>query len=270
MLPSPLEWSQFYSQLRSKAGLDLDDYKANQIQRRIVSMMENRGAATLAQFWKDIGSNPESLQWFLDKLAINVSELFRNPERWKDLRETVLPELLQRSSRLKIWSAGCSYGAEAHSLAVLLHAHFPGTHQIIGTDIDQSALEQAQRGHFSQADMKAVPVEYRRTYFDPQGETWHAKEEIKRYLTFRKGNLLSDQFDSQFDLILCRNVVIYFTDKAKEQLYARFMESLKPGGYLLVGSTERIYNHRNLGLESALPFFYRKPISGAQQWQNAS
>lgn len=269
MHPSAKEWDAFYANMKSRTGLDLHDYKAGQLQRRIVGMMQTKNAKNLAEFWSKISAEPGGLTWFQDKLAINVSELFRNPEKWTQIEKQVLPELLSRSSRLKIWSAGCSYGAEAHSLACILHANFPGGHQIIGTDIDQAALDQAKRGEFNASDMRHVPQAYQK-YFLKQGDSWFAQSEIKRLLNFRTQNLLEDRTDVGFDLICCRNVVIYFTEEAKDKLYRRFFNALKPGGFLFVGSTERIAGAPTIGYEQPIPFFYQKPKTEAKAWQNAS
>lgn len=182
----------------------------------------------------------------------------------------MLPKLISASSKLKIWSAGCSFGAEAHTLACILDNKFQGQHTILGTDIDAAALDQARQGDFCEADMKGVPQPIRDRYFNRAGDRWQAKDSIRKYLTFRRGDLLSDKFDTGYDLILCRNVVIYFTEEAKEVLYRRFFDALKPGGMLFVGGTERIFNSRQIGFEAPLPFFYQKPLEGDNRWRNAS
>lgn len=270
MHPSEIQWASFYRCLNAKTGLDLQSYKQDQLRRRIISMVEGRNITSLEDFWAFLKGGDENLTWFQDKLAINVSELFRNPEKWVELQRTVLPELLAKSPRLKIWSAGCSYGAEAHTLAMILDAHFPGPHQIIGTDIDDSALAQAKKGEFSEADVRNVPADKRKIYLQQANQRWVASPQLRKYLTFRRGNLLSDRFDSGYDLIICRNVVIYFTESAKDSLYKKFFQALKPGGYMFVGSTERIFNSRDIGLETPFPFFYRKQQQGETLWRNAS
>ena len=268
-LPNAAEWQDFYSKFKAKSGLDLNLYKANQLQRRIVSMMDEKKAKSLAEFWSSLAKEPGGVTWLQDKLAINVSELFRNPEKFRELEQKTIPSLLERSRTLKIWSAGCSYGAEAHSVAAILAKKFPGGHQIVGSDIDQAALDQAKAGTFCEADMRGVPAEYRE-YFSKNDKVWQADQRIRKYLTFRRGNLLADRFDSGLDLILCRNVVIYFTDEAKDELYKKFFNALKPGGYLLVGSTERIFKSEAIGFTQDLPFFYQKPLGEQQSWRNAS
>lgn len=263
-------WDEFYTRVKRKTGLDLALYKQEQMRRRILSIVENKGHASLLELADRIERDPAEMQWLMDKLAINVSELWRNPEKWVDMEKNVLPALLSRSSRLKCWSAGCSYGAEAHTLASIFESSFPGSHTILGTDIDEAALAQARKGEFNTNDMRHVPTNIRDRYFEQEGETWRARASIRRYLNFRKGNLLADRFDSGFDLILCRNVVIYFNDPAKDDLYRRFFEALRPGGVLFVGSTERIFAARQIGFESPLPFFYQRPLEGHLRWRNAS
>ncbi len=270
-LPTKDNWADFYKKFHRLSGLDLTLYKQDQLQRRIVSMMESKACANLDAFYTFVSASSSSTQWFLDRLAINVSELFRNPEKWGELEKIILPKLLKNSNSLKIWSAGCSYGAEAHSLACVLDAKFPGNHSIVGTDIDQEALAQAKRGEFNDSDMKAVPKEYQK-YFVREGEHFKAVAPLKKYLQFKTQNLLADRFETGFDLICCRNVVIYFSDEAKDALYKRFHAALKPGGILFVGGTERIFNAKEIGLETAVPFFYQKPIeqAGSREWRNAS
>lgn len=269
---SEAEWNTLYEGLKRRTGIDLNLYKQDQMRRRILSMADFKGMTSLGEFGKKVTGTDEDVRWFLDKIAINVSELFRNPEKWVELEKVIFPTLLKQNNRLKIWSAGCSYGAEAHSFAALLEARFPGQHSIVGTDIDQSALDQARSGLFGPNDLRAVPADIRDGYFEKQGDNWLAKPSLKKYLTFKTGNLLADKFDSGFDLIACRNVVIYFNDTAKDDLYRRFYSALKPGGILFVGSTERIFNSKELGFETPIPFFYQKPTAQGEQqrWRNAS
>ena len=263
-------WKTFYSKMKARTGLDFDLYRANQLQRRIISMAENKGHRDLVTFWKFLAESQDNIDWFCDRIAINVSELFRNREKWDEMEKVVLPDLLKKTSTLKVWSAGCSYGAEAHSLAMILESKFKGGHQIKGTDIDLAALAQAKAGQFSQNDVKCVPDAYRTKYLKQEGTDWFATPDIKRYLSFNKQNLLADRFERDFDLIMCRNVVIYFTDEAKNELYRRFFDSLKPGGVLFVGSTERIFQAEEIGFNVYKPFYYQKPLLEDKKWRNAS
>jgi len=268
--PSAEQWASFYRAFQGNTGLDLVSYKQDQLQRRILSMVDSKSLNSLEEFWTMLRGSDDNVRWFLDKLAINVSELFRNAEKWREMQDVILPELRKQTPRLKVWSAGCSYGAEAYTLAMILDSHFPGTHQITGSDIDEAALSQARRGEFSDADVRNVPPALKAAYLRQEGSVWTAETTLRRYVTFKTGNLLRDTFESGFDLIMCRNVVIYFTEPAKEALYTKFFRALRPGGYLFVGSTERIFNSRDLGFDTPLPFFYRKSLQGETVWRNAS
>lgn len=270
MLVKSSEWEEFYGRMLKSTGLDLHKYKANQLQRRIVSMATHKNFRNLDEFWGWLSKSQENIVWFCDRLAINVSELFRNGDKWKQVEQEILPELMASSSKLKVWSAGCSYGAEAHTLAMILDAKLVGRHSILGTDIDEEALAQARRGEFSVNDVRGVPQEYKTKYLESKNGAYFAKSELKKYLTFKKQNLLADRFETGFDLIMCRNVVIYFTEEAKEELYKKFYNSLRPGGYLFVGSTERIFKANEIGFETEKPFFYRKSMLGNKKWLNAS
>lgn len=271
MQPNERDWSELYTGFKKSTGLDLNQYKQDQLRRRIINMAQAKRMTNLGDLWKFIAANDENLQWFQDKLAINVTELFRNPEKWNDIATKVLPELLQANKSLKCWSAGCSIGAEAHTLALLFEAHYPGNHKIDGTDIDAAALAQAKEGRYSEADMRGVPGELRKKYFVQQGANEYlALPPLKKYLSFRRQNLLNDQFETGYDLIMCRNVVIYFNDDAKDVLYQRFFDSLRPGGYLFVGSTERIFSAQKIGFECPISFIYKKPNTENKTWRNAS
>lgn len=269
------DFEQFKQLLKRRTGLDLDQYKFEQTYRRIYTMMERGGFRKFTDYFHHLAADEARLRQFIDRLAINVSELFRNPEQFEILRTQVLPELLRRNLALKCWSAGSSYGAEAYSIAILLHELAPHrSHQILGTDIDADVLSRARRGVFAESDMRYVPAEFKSKYFraiTENGRTiYEADAALKRYLRFEHHNLLSDPYPSGFDLIACRNVVIYFSDEAKDRVFRAFYDALKPGGYLFLGNTERIFNYAQIGFENPSAFFYRKPLQEVQQWRNAS
>jgi len=160
------DFERFKQQLYQRTGLDLNQYKFDQTYRRIWTMVERAGFQRFTDYLQHLLQDEARLRAFIDRLAINVSELFRNPEQFQILEREVLPLLLQRSFSLRLWSAGCSYGAEAYSLAILLHELAPRRpHQILGTDIDQEMLTRAQRGIFQENDMRSVPPTYRERYF---------------------------------------------------------------------------------------------------------
>lgn len=260
----------FKARIHFRTGIDLNLYKQPQMHRRLFALVERTGVSDFEAYYRLLESSPQEFETFLDRLTINVSELFRNPEKWTELETKILPPMLEKNKPLRIWSAGCSYGAEPYSLAISLDQLQQGVaHTLHATDLDRNILAKAREGKFSRADMKSVSQAVQERYFTLLPETrpselpeflpaFTVKPELRSRVTFRTHNLLADPFENDYDLICCRNVVIYFTDEAKDKLYARFRDALKVGGVLFVGGTERIFNARELGLVSTVPFFYQR------------
>lgn len=239
-------------------GIDLDCYKGTQMERRLQTIMRRAGVADLNAYARLLSTTPPRVKEFQDFLTINVSEWLRNPEKFEELQKVILPDLLKKSPKLRIWSAGCSNGSEPYSVAMLLDELDPvGRHQVIATDLDEEILKVARAGIYHEKDVKNVSPARRARYLTQQGENFVVKPELKAKIQFERQNLLSDPSPQEIDLVLCRNVVIYFTEEAKDELYRRFHRALKPGGILFVGGTESLLRARDLGYASASPFFYR-------------
>ncbi len=252
------EW--FIKEVKRHFNLDLTGYKPQRVKRRIEILIRKWGKRSYKDYLKLILDNKKAQKEFLDRLTINVTEFFRNPEKWWELRDKFLPQLLRESRRgFKAWSAGCSSGEEPYSLAILLEElRAPSGAKILATDIDINILNKARRGAYEERSLVNTPKIYIEKYFDRREDLYYVKPNVKARVNFKRHNLLQDPFEKGFDLILCRNVVIYFEMKAKEELYRKFAESLRQGGLIFVGSTERIFNYRQIGLEIVSPFFYRK------------
>lgn len=256
----PLEFEEFKAKAAELCRIDLSSYKSLQMDRRINSLMRVWGVKDYDEYLHVLQTNPARFQEFVKKLTINVSEFFRNPERFGEVRERILPELLAKRASLDVWSAGCSNGAEPYTVAIILRELGAAQRaRLLATDIDQVVLEKAKAGVYSQAEVKNVPPVLLQRYFELRDGYYHVSPEIKKMVEFRRHNLLHDPFPRTMDFILCRNVVIYFTEEAKAQLYANFFAHLNPGGYLMVGGTEPLLNYRYIGFENPMPFFYRKP-----------
>jgi len=254
------EFEWFVQKIRDTMGLDLSGYKPERMKRRIEMLIRKYSCKSYKEYLKRMQKQPKKKDEFLDKLTINVTELFRNPEKWQELKEKFLPELLRESGpRFRAWSAGCSSGEEPYSLAILLEElKAPPTARILATDIDIGVLTKAQIGEYDERSMASTPPEYIQKYFIVRDGRYTVKPNVKERVQFKRHNLLQDPFEKGFDLIVCRNVVIYFEMEAKDQLYKKFSESLRTGGILFVGNTERIFNYKAIGLEVASPFIYRK------------
>ncbi|WP_182187136.1 CheR family methyltransferase [Pectinatus frisingensis] len=256
-----LDWRTFKQKLKTKTGIDLDLYKEAQMKRRINNLVTRNGFQSFTSYFEYVEKDRDLFAAFIEYLTINVSEFFRTPEKFSELENIVIPELLSRNSKLNIWSAGCSIGAEPYSIAMILDEKTPGVqHRILASDLDIDILEKAKTGVYTENELKSISLNRKQKYFTKTtADKYTIDPKIKAKIEFKRHNLLKDPFETNFDLILCRNVVIYFTEEAKNTLYRQFFNSLKPGGMLFVGGTEAVLNYREMGYENYRPFFYRRP-----------
>lgn len=253
-------YEKFMEDLKKKFDLDLSGYKRPQMERRINTLMRTLGAHNYDGFIQLMLGDRKVFERFIDHLTINVSEFFRNASQWDVLQKSIIPQLLNQSANLKIWSAGCSTGEEPYTVAMILLENFKRSqYSIIATDFDDRVLQKAKDGYYHKKQAAGIPASYLAKYFTVQSEGYKASEELKRLITFKHHNLLRDPFPDQCDLIICRNVVIYFTEDTKSTLYKRFFNALKPNGMLFTGSTEQITQARDIGFVSPEIFFYKRP-----------
>ena len=175
------------------------------------------------------------------------------------LEQNIKHILMPQTKTLKMWSAACSIGAEPYTLAMIMDRLTPGKrHNILATDIDNTILETARRGIYTSKDIKNVDEVLIKKYFIVTGDNYEIVNDMKSRITFKKHDLILDRYETDFDLIICRNVVIYFTQDAKNDIYNKFYKSMKPGALLFVGATESIYNYREFGFEKLSTFIYKK------------
>lgn len=245
----------------SLTKIDLNFYKERQMKRRIDALIEKHKIVGYGNFVNELKKNKELFDEFVSYLTINVSEFYRNPEQWKILEQKVLPYLFKKSGkRLKIWSAACSTGDEPYSLVMLLSRYMPLSDiKIYATDLDIQIMDKAKMGIYSDKSLKGLPKEFISKYFTKINErSYKIADEVKRCVEFKQHNLLRDDYPVGCDLIVCRNVVIYFTEEAKDIIYSKFNKSLKKDGILFVGSTEQIVRPQKLGFTNFDAFFYQK------------
>jgi chemotaxis protein methyltransferase CheR len=259
------EYKAFQGNVEGKTGIRLVDYKPDQMRRRLSMMAMRSGFGSYRDYFRAMDRDPSLLAVFLDKMTINVSELLRNPQRFAELARECLPQLSRNrgGSPLRLWSAGCSYGAEAYTLAMLLYEFNPKANDmIVATDIDEQILRRAREPYFTAADMANISPQRRADHFIAlPNDQWTVAAHLKKRVSPTRHDLLADPYPrNEYDLILCRNVVIYFTGEAKDRIYRGFFDALRPGGVLFVGGTERLADHRQIGFEMMMPFFYRKPL----------
>ena len=255
------DYEVFKEKVFQLTKIDLNSYKERQMRRRIDSLITKAKIANYEKYVEALRTDKELLEEFVAYLTINVSEFYRNPDQWEIMEKQVLPYLFDKfGQRIKIWSAACSTGDEPYTLVMVLSKFVPlDKIQVVATDIDKQVLEKAQLGIYNEKSLKGLPVEFKNKYFTKiNSGSYQVKDEIKKRVQFQQHNLLKDPYPSDCNMIVCRNVMIYFTEEAKQGIYHKFNAALKKEGILFVGSTEQIINPAAYNFTTVQSFFYRK------------
>ncbi len=242
--------------------IDLNAYKEKQMKRRIDTLIGKYEVKGYDGFLDLIKKDREALDAFVSYLTINVSEFFRNKEQWQLMDKEMVPELMSKFGKnLKIWSAACSTGDEPYTIVMMLSKHIPLNQiSVLATDLDAVVLAKAKAGIYDKKEVAGVPDEFKKKYFTetPDGKMKVA-DEIKSRVTFKQADLLRDPYPKDYHLIVCRNVLIYFTEEAKDDIFRKYYATLAPGGILFIGSTEQIINYKDIGFVRKNSFYYEKP-----------
>jgi chemotaxis protein methyltransferase CheR len=248
-LVDPDGYARLARGLRVLLGFDLDQYRPAQMWRRVTTFATTRGLADADALLVACRLDATLLADLRDMLTINVSEFFRDPEAWDRLGQR-LGDRMSGNKVFRAWSAGCSFGFEPYSLAILATEYAPGTlTRIVATDIDRKALDVGRAGRYDLTRDHGLSTARRDRFLVEDGPSWIFRPELRAMITFRQQDLFDRaQAVRLFDLVLCRNVAIYFTDHSKSAVHRRLAESLKPGGLLFVGATEVILHPRRFGL----------------------
>ena len=254
------KYEDFKKQINSLLNIDLNYYKEKQMKRRITSLLTRNNYKDFDDYYLGIKNNKKILNEFINYLTINVSEFYRNPSQWHVLENYILPDIIKKcKGSPKVWSSACSTGEEPHSTVMLLSKFFDLKNiKILATDIDEEAMRKAKIGLYSEKSLQNLPLEFKNKFFDRIESSYKIKDTIKNCVDFKKIDLLKNPFPRDIDLLICRNVMIYFTDKGKELLYKKFFESLSNEGVLFLGSTEQIILPERYNYRSIKTFFYKK------------
>jgi len=275
------DYEYLKKQILGITKVDLNAYKEAQMKRRIDQLITKKGLKDYPSYINLLKTDREALEEFLNHFTINVSEFYRNPDQWEFMDKTVIPLLIQRFGKnLKIWSAACSTGDEPYSLVMALSKYIPIQQvRIYATDIDKTILAKAKRGIYDEKSLAGVPKEFRDKYFrkltgkdmdavevigesDPVATlktAYAVSDEIKSRVTFRQANLLeAKDYPKDYHMIVCRNVLIYFTEEAKDEVFRRFHDTLLHEGILFIGSTEQITGYQDMHYSRKNSFFYER------------
>jgi len=235
-------------QVRQERDLDLSSYKPTFLARRLAVRMQARDCADYTAYGRLLREDPAEYKALFDSLSINLTRFFRDPTTFQALEERFLPELVQRRTterRLRAWSAGCAGGEEPYSLAILLRevlgrALSRWRVEIVATDVDDKALAQAHEASYDATVFEDLTPHYQvwiGRYFTP-GSQRQLHPKVRAMVTLQRHDLTRDPPPAGLDLILCRNVLIYFERDQQDRLYQSFYEALRPEGLLVLGKTE--------------------------------
>jgi len=256
------------AQVEQQRGLALRCYKDKCLRRRLAVRMRARGLHTYGEYAALLGQRPEEYDLLVAALAINVTKFLRNPETFAVLRERVLEPLWRRGGPIRIWSAGCASGEEPYTLALLFHAvagdraaAVPSRVRIDATDVDPGALDDLRRATYQRSAVEDLPPDLLAAHFS-QGPPYRLDPRVAACVRPLLHDLTRDAApEPPYDLIVCRNVVIYFDRVMQERLFAQCTDALAPGGHLLLGKVEMLFGdtRSRLVLEDARERLYRRP-----------
>lgn len=252
------DFKEFVIQFHLIAGIDLSYYNQAQVLRRLTGFMTKRGFLSLSDLLSAVQADKLLLQDCLKKLTINVTDFFRDREYWDVLRANI-SNLAKQKLPLKMWSAGCATGEEAYSLAYLAGSILPlKCWELIASDVDSKALTAAMAGIYPEKSIKNLNPLQTGILFYKVGSFYQVKERFRQQINFIHHDLLQDIYPDNLDLVLCRNVLIYFNEAAKKQVLNRIAQSLNPGGLLFIGGSEQIMAPEDIGLIRDSVYFYKK------------
>ncbi len=244
--------------IHKSRGIDFTLYRFSTFRRRLELRLSETSTHNYREYLEFLRAHPEEIDVFIQALTIKLSNFFRNPLVYEFLYSYVLPEMLTGNHFLKIWSVGCARGEEPYSVAIMIHDLKKLTRKscdvkILGTDIDSEALQQAMKGEYREDDLFEVKKKYLDTYFtrtQNSGGThptalFRINDEIKSMVTFERADIMNseklrDTHSNDYQLILCRNVLIYMTRNLQEKVQSNLSEMIAENGYLVIGETETL------------------------------
>ncbi len=241
------EFQRLLEKVYRQRGFDFRGYRPSTLSRRLSRRLRARGARSYVEYRRVLDDDPDEYDKFFDALTINVSSFFRDEVAFRSLGETVVPQLIhgdgERNAGMRVWSAGCAKGQEPYSIAMIFLETLgselsPRKAAIIGTDIDATALRYAREGVFGPKDVEGIRSEWVEKYFMSLNGGFRIKPAVKQLVRFEEHNLVSDLPYRDVDLVVCRNVLIYFSPDLQTRVFRHFHEGLKAGGYLLLGKAE--------------------------------
>jgi chemotaxis protein methyltransferase CheR len=248
---SPTDYTYLSQYLLQKSGLALGAGKDYLLEARLVPLAQSWGLQGIDDLVREMkkGSHQRLNTAVVEAMTTNETLFFRDKTPFDELKDTLLPSLLanrQTTRRLRIWCAAASTGQEPYTLAMVLREHFPKlsdwTLEIVGTDLSSHALKRAEEAVYTQFEVqRGLPIQFLMKYFEQAPTGWRVRNELRQLVKLQQMNLL-DSFNhlGQFDIVFCRNVLIYFENPAKKLILDRMAKLLRPDGYLILGAAETV------------------------------
>lgn len=247
---SPESFLRLRSLLRENSNIDTSIYKKAYIERRLMVRMRTTEHPTSEGYLDHVENSPDEYKKLQQVLTVNVTRFFRNSQTFDKLKDLVIPQIVRdreerKEKKINVLSVGCSTGEESYSVAILFLEEFLNTGvefdlRVIGTDIDKKALFFALKGIYSKAKISEIPKDFRDKYFFPTPEGFKVSPVLRETVIFLRKDIFSDSAYRRFDLILARNILIYFMRSSQEVLMEKFYRQLMPWGFLVLGRTESL------------------------------
>jgi len=262
------ELQSLTSAIKTRYGIDFTNYETKSLKRGIARLITKYDLGSLVGLWSKILKDREFFLSCIDDLLVNLTEMFRNPEIWVKIKNDLLPQF-KFNLAIKVWHAGCSTGEEIYTMAIVLaQSKLYSKAEITATDLSTQALSKAITGIYPQLLWKKYVASFQQylpdgkpeDYFVLAGDEIIINESLKKNVHFQKHNLVQDKMQKKFDIIFCRNVMIYFDEKLKMKVLSLFHSCLEPGGYLIIGYYDMLPDqHKELfALYDATTRIYKK------------
>lgn len=245
-----MSMGELLANLQTKFGKDFSNYRLSCIQRRVALRMSTLKIATLEDYMTYLSGNPKEIEQLLDTVTIHVTEFFRDAEVFDAVAKNILPAIVSRklhspSRTIRVWSAGCSTGEEAYSLAILVMRHLRSNGidlalEVYGTDVSKEAYAAAREGVYAARKIESVPADVRRKYFEAKGPEYRVVSDVQRRVKFSVHDLFSPPPFSLLDIVVCRNVLIHFDHAVRNDVLGRFHAALGDNGILILGKSEAV------------------------------
>ncbi len=231
--------------LKENAGLDCDGYRDEYLRRRFEVRLRATASTSYGRYVIYLNKHPEEYQLLLNDLAINYTMFFRDQDVYEYLQKVLFPKLFASNNTVRIWSAGCASGEEPYSLAILIHkllGDSPLSHQVLifASDIDKDALTKAQKGEYQEKQLNNMPNSLIEKYFTQEGGIYRVRDFVRRFIRFEQFDLNKPSPRKNLDLILCRNVMIYFSKVGQQHVHMNFYDALRDDGTFITGKAEML------------------------------